>query len=1490
MRTLSAATAAFLIPALTPAVFAQNVMTTFAGTEYVFPSISQPALRAPIGNVSGVLWEPSIGVLIADHDHHIVLRVSNDGNVSVFAGIGIGGFSGDGGPATLAAIRGPRFLAGDKDGNVYIADELNQRIRKVDRNGVITTVAGNGRYDFTGDGGPATAAAMRFPTGLAVDGQGNLFISDQYNHRIRRVDGVTGIITTIAGDGQERFFGDNGPAANSSVFYPRGLAFDSQRNLYISDQYNHRIRRIDREGRITTYAGDGNPRFAGDGGPAVRASIAYPGEIAFDAADNLFIADKENNVVRRVTRAGVMSTVAGINRRGFDGDGGPATRAALTRPQGVAVDSQGNLFITDSDNNRLRRVARDGAITTLAGSGANRYSGDGRLGTSAVLNQPWDVLFDGDGGLIFSDREARVIRRIARDGTITTVAGTGDVGTSGDNGPAARARFIYPMGLALDPQGNLYIADGLGQTIRRVVRGNIEVFAGQPGQFGLSAEGGSRQSSVFNSPTGIAFDPAGNLYVADLDNHRIRRIGADGAVRTVAGKGTPGFSGDGGPATAAELNGPSDIAIDAAGTLYIADRNNNRIRAVSAAGVIRTIAGDGTPGSEGDGGPAARARFWWPIALQLHNGNLYIGDHFTHRVRRIAANGTIETVAGSGRGGFNGDGGLATDSDMFRPAGVAIDAAGDLYIADSLNHRIRRVLSRSLSVEVSDRNVSFQLQEGEASTSRVLILNSSVAGLTYTASASEPWLKVTPDTGQVPAELRIEADAARLAAGNYTANIVIEVPRADPPRQTVPVSIAVSRGRPAALDVPLSATTFSLRQGEPAARRVVPVGNSGGGALAFTVKAETGNPPGWLTATPAAGEAAISKPVDVELTASADGLAPGTYSGRVIVEGGGSTRDIDVTLTVAPAAVRKILLSQVGLAFSAAAGGGAPLPQPVGVLNIGEGSMNWQARSSTLGGGSGWLRIGSTSGTVARARLDVNFSEVAIDHRGLPPGDYYGQVEFTAQAVNSPQLVSVLLRVLPEGADPGPEIQPTTLVFTGVQGRNPAAQTVQIANRRGQTIDYDSFGGPFRGGQWFSHLPLNGSLVPGTPQKIVVQPDFTRLSPGVQNGAVTLTFPRGDSTPLSVNVVSVVADPSALAAKDDRRFAASCRRPNLNVQNTSLFANGFVSTIGEPTNISVKVVDECGTPLVPETGASVNVTASFTNGDRDVELNHVSDGVWTATWSPTQGTAGPLAIRVLASYRQGLLRQEGAARLTGSLRTASNTPRVVPRGLVHSASFEQGPVAPGSLISIFGANFASAPGTVTTPSLPLQFNGVEVLMAGRPLPIRYADTQQINAQIPLDIVPNTQQQIVVRAGGAISVPEDFTVAGGEPGIFTKDQSGRGQGWVMKADLVTPAEPGTPAAIGEAVVIYCTGLGALDVPVAPGQPAPSSPVARVAGPVSVRIGGVEATVLFAGLTPGFVGLYQVNALVPAGVAPGNTVPVVVSAQGRSSPDYVTMAVR
>ncbi|MEZ5354506.1 MAG: hypothetical protein R2762_17890 [Bryobacteraceae bacterium] len=1469
---------------------AQNVMTTFAGTEYVFPSVSQPALRAPIGNVSGVLWEPRIGVLIADFDHSIVLKVSTDGNVSVFAGIGIGGFSGDGGPATLAAIRGPRFLARDKDGNVYIADEGNGRIRKVDRDGIITTVAGSGVYGFSGDGGPATGAAMRFPTGVAVDGQGNLFIADQYNHRIRRVDALTGIITTIAGDGQERFFGDNGPAASASVFYPRGLAFDSQGNLYIADQYNHRVRRIDRDGRMTTYAGNGSPRFAGDGGPATEASISYPGEVAFDSEDNLYIADKENNVVRRVTRAGVMSTVAGVNRRGFDGDGGPATRASLTRPQGVDADDQGNLFITDSDNNRLRRVSRDGTITTLAGSGANRYSGDGRLATSAVINQPWDTLIDAAGNLIFSDREARVIRKIDRNQVISTVAGTGDVGTSGDNGPAVQMRMAYPLGLAMDAAGNLYIADGLGQTIRRVTpQGTVELFAGDPGRFGFSAEGGPRRSAVFNSPTGIAFDGAGNLYVADLDNHRVRRIATDGSVRTVAGTGTPGFSGDGGPATSAEISGPSDVAVDPAGNLYIADRNNNRIRMVTPAGVIRTVVGDGTAGSEGDGGPAARARLWYPVTLTYHGGNLYIGDHYNHRVRRVLANGNIETVAGSGRGGFNGDGGLAVDSDMFRPAGVAVDSAGDLYIADSLNHRIRRVLSRTPTIEVSAANISFALQEGELSQGRVLRLASSVPGVSYTASASEPWLKVSPASGQLPADLRLEADASSLAAGSFTANVVVDVPRANPSRRTIPVTITVTRSLPAQLDLPVSALTFSLRQGDPAARRVVPVSNGGGGTLEFTANTEVDSGAGWLTANPASGRATISAPMDVEVVASADGLAPGTYSGRVIVEGAGTSRTVDVTLTVAPAAERKILLSQVGLAFTAAAGGGIPLTQPIGVLNVGEGSMTWQARSSTLGGGSGWLKIGTTSGTVARAKLDVNFSEVSIDHRGLAPGDYYGQVEFTAQAINSPQLVSVLLRVLPQGADPGPEIQPTTLVFTGVQGQSPAAQTVQIANRRPQTIDYDSFGGPFRGGQWFSHLPLNGALVPGTPQKVVVQPDFSKLAPGVQTGAVTLTFPRGDSTPLSVNVVSVVAEPGSGPAKDDRRFAASCRRPNLQVQTTSLFANGFVSTIGEPTNLTVKVVDECGTPLTPESGASSNVTASFSNGDRDVELNHLGDGVWTATWHPTQGTAGPLAIRVLASYRQGLLRQEGAARLSGALRTASATPRLVPRGLVHSASFERGPVAPGSLISIFGANFASAPAVVDTPSLPLSFNGVEVLMAGKPLPIRYADGQQINAQIPLDIVPNTQQQIVVKTNGALSVPEEFTVAVGEPGIFTKDQSGRGQGWVMKPDGVTPAEPGTPAIAGEALVIYCTGLGALDTLVGPGQPAPSSPVARTLAPVAVRIGGVDAAVLFAGLTPGFVGLYQVNVIMPTGVASGDAVPVVVSAQGRSSPDYVTMAV-
>ncbi len=591
----------------------------------------------------------------------------------------------------------PHYLGAalDSAGNIYIADSLDNRIRKVDAaTGNISTVAGDGTRGFGGDGGPATAAQLNGPNSVALDGAGNLYIAENHSHRIRRVDAATGYISTVAGNGAPRFGGDGGLATAAQLHFPSGVALDGAGNLYIADSGNYRIRKVDAAtGNISTVAGDGTSGDDGDGGLAVDARLAQPEGIALDGAGNLYIADSDNHRIRKVDADGYISTVAGDGTSGDDGDGGSAIEAQLNRPIGVALDGSGNLYIADYLNNRIRKVdAATGYISTVAGDGAGSFGGDGGLATAAQLRLPHDVALDGAGNLYIADSDNHRIRKVdSATDNISTVAG----GRTGDGGLATAASLDFPKDMAVDGSGNLYIADTENNRIRKVdaVMGNISTVAGDGtnGDGGDSGDGDLATAAQLSRPAGVALDGSGNLYIADYDNDRIRRVdAATGYISTVAGGGT---GGDGGPATAAQLNGPNSVALDGAGNLYIADAHNNRIRKVDAAtGYISTVAGDGTSGDDGDGGLAIEAQLAQPEGIALDGaGNLYIADSDNHRIRKVDADGYISTVAGTGGSGYSGDGGLAVDARLYFPSSVALDGSGNLYIADSGNSRIRKV-------------------------------------------------------------------------------------------------------------------------------------------------------------------------------------------------------------------------------------------------------------------------------------------------------------------------------------------------------------------------------------------------------------------------------------------------------------------------------------------------------------------------------------------------------------------------------------------------------------------------------------------------------------------------------------------------------------------------------------------------------------------------------------------------------------------------------
>jgi hypothetical protein len=705
-----------------------GIITTVAGGPG--RGVGRNVSQLPVALAAG----PGGTVYVGDVDGAV--RALHDGSSweSVTAGLGgpSAGFSGDGRPATKAGLSNVLGVAADGAGDVLLSDTGNGRIRMVAAatgtffgqhmfHGDIYTIAGDGSFGFGGDGGPATAAKITAPEGLAIDAAGNVLITDSDNQRIRVVAASTGAfygqamtagdIYTIAGDGTAGFAGDGGPATAAELWDPAGVAVDPNGNVVIGDSINDRVRVVAEStgtfygqamtaGDIYTVAGNGQIGFAGDGGPATAAKLAFPQEPTVDAAGNLVIPDFFNLRVRVVAgstgtfygqamTAGDIYTIAGDGGDGISGEGGPATSASLGSPQAVAIDSAGNVLIAVNDIHRVRVVAAAtgtfygqamtaGDLYTVGGNGQASLSGNDDGARNAELENPTGVAADGAGDFVLFDHyQARFVpastgtfySRAMNAGHIYPVAGTGHAGYSGDGGPARAATLRYPGGATFDQAGNLVIADS-GNDVVRVVAAGTGTFYGQA-------------------------MTAGDIY-------------------TVAGTGHPGYSGDGGPATAAQLNDPRSVAADGSGNLLIADTRNNRIRVVAestgtfygqamTAGDIYTVAGSGEHGDSGNRGPATAARLTGPAGVTADAaGNLVIADTGNDRIRVVAEStgtfygqamtaGDIYGVAGTGHPGYSGDGGRATAAQLALPGGVAVDAAGNLVIADTGNNRIRVV-------------------------------------------------------------------------------------------------------------------------------------------------------------------------------------------------------------------------------------------------------------------------------------------------------------------------------------------------------------------------------------------------------------------------------------------------------------------------------------------------------------------------------------------------------------------------------------------------------------------------------------------------------------------------------------------------------------------------------------------------------------------------------------------------------------------------------
>jgi uncharacterized protein (TIGR03437 family) len=675
--------------------------------------------------------------------------------------------------------------------------------------------------------------------------------------------------------------------------------------------------------------------------------------------------------------------------------------------------------------------------------------------------------------------------------------------------------------------------------------------------------------------------------------------------------------------------------------------------------------------------------------------------------------------------------------------------------------------------------------------------------------------------------------------------------------------------------------TFSFVQQSTALSRALSVSNAGGGSLSFTVATATVGGGSWLTANPSSALVNAFASTTVSITADPAKLAPGTYSGTVTLVSSDQSQKVIVPVTMTVTAVKQtILIPQTGLTFFVVQGGGAPPPQFFNILNAGVGQMSYSTLASTVAGGSWPSSFPNNGSSDANSNL-VPQVRVDINPKGLAGGVYYGTVKVNApSANNNPQAVSVILNVLAPGSKIGPIIQPTGLIFGGVAGgESPGSQTILVQDTSSSAVTFHSGRFTLDGQSWFTSLPSDANVTESQPVRIVIQPQTASLAAGVYRGTLTLSFSDGNTRTVAIVLVLVPVG-SVISAARKRVAAATGCIPKVLVPVFTQLSSGFSVPAGFPGQVTVKVVDDCANPMT-----SGDVVVSFSNGDAPLRLISLRDGNWAGTWTPVF-PASSVTVTADAQTLEGL---KGEVKLTGGLQANTQPPVVGAGAIVNGASFAAAaPLSPGSLVTIFGSKLSQGTGSASSLPLPTNLAGSSVVLAGRQAPLLFANDGQVNAVIPYGTSVNTGQQVILLRGSSISVPQIVTLAPVAPGIFSRDGTGKGQGTIFVGNSTTLADHANPVRVGDVAVIYCTGLGEVNPPVPTGSAAPFAPHSATVNPVGVMIGGVAASVQFAGLTPGLVGVYQVNAVVPA-VAAGDQVPVVITAAGQQSPP-VTIAVR
>jgi hypothetical protein len=648
-----------------------RVVTTFAGDGSA-GFIAGNGIGARFDGVRGIAVDSLENVYVSELGNHMIRKITPQGVITIFAGNRtVGSTDGTG---TNATFNTPQGIAVDSTGNVYVGERNNYRIRKITPAGVVSTFAGTTFGYLDGSG---VAARFNDPHGITVDSAGNVYVADVRNHCIRKITS-SGVVTTLAGQTTSGYL--DGTGTNAQFNEPYAVAVDSLGNVYVSDYFNFRIRKITPAGVVTTFVGNGTSSFLD--GTGTNAIISNPLGLEVDLADNIYLADYSNHRIRKITPAGVVTTLAGSSPGYLDGTG---TNARFNGPSVLTVYSTGTMYVSDQINNRIRKIGtavaqvplNRGVVTTFAGSGTAGASN--ATGTNATFNYPFGITVDSTGNLYVGDISNNRIRKISPIGVVTTLAGNGTA--TSVNGTGASATFNGPSGVAVDSAGNVYVTE-YGNFIRKITpAGVVTTLAGNGTATFLDGTG---TNARFNQPYGVAVDSAGTVYVGDSANNRIRKITPAGVVTTLAGSTSGSADGTG---TNATFSQPYGVAVDLAGNVYVADRFNHRIRKITPAGVVTTLAGNTQGSADGTG---TNATFSEPYGVAVDsNENIYVAENGNCLIRRITPAGVVTKIAGDRTLGFQN--GTGTNAKFDRVTSITVDSAGILYVADQFNQRIRKI-------------------------------------------------------------------------------------------------------------------------------------------------------------------------------------------------------------------------------------------------------------------------------------------------------------------------------------------------------------------------------------------------------------------------------------------------------------------------------------------------------------------------------------------------------------------------------------------------------------------------------------------------------------------------------------------------------------------------------------------------------------------------------------------------------------------------------